>query len=211
MLFFKQLEIGPMANYVYLIGDSEKKLCAVVDPAWEVPAILDQVEREGYHLTSALVTHNHFDHCNGVGDLLKKVDIPVYVNREDAPGVKAAGENLKPVEGGDKIGVGSIEISFLHTPGHTAGSQCLKVGGRLVTGDTLFIGGCGRVDLPTSDPAQMYESLRKISGLPPETVIWPGHNYAEDPSAPLKRELASNPYLKTAARGLEDFLKLVGS
>jgi glyoxylase-like metal-dependent hydrolase (beta-lactamase superfamily II) len=106
--------------------------------------------------------------------------------------------------------LGKIEISFLHTPGHTPGSQCLKVGERLVTGDTLFIGGCGRVDLPNSDPQEMAQSLRRLSGLPAETVIWPGHNYAADPSATLGRELRNNPYLKLAAKSLEDFLRLVG-
>ncbi len=210
MIFFKQLEIGPMANYVYLIGDPQTRQCAVVDPAWDAPAILEAIQREGYRLGAALVTHNHYDHVNGIPDLLKAADIPVYVHRQDAPGVLAGG-NLKAVEGGDCLRLGTLEISFLHTPGHTAGSQCLRVGAGLVTGDTLFIDGCGRVDLPTSDPEAMAASLRRLAGLPPETVIWPGHNYAALPSAAMGAQLSSNPYLKAARRGLAEFLRLVGS
>ena len=199
-----------MANCVYLIGDETSRLALVVDPAWEVPAILAAVEAAGYRLAAALLTHNHFDHVNGVEELLRAADIPVYVHREDASAVPA-GRSLKPVADGDSMSLGGLEVGFLHTPGHTAGSQCLKVEGRLLTGDTLFIDGCGRVDLPTSDPERMGQSLRKLAALPPETEIWPGHGYSGKESATLKSQLLSNPYLKAAALGLPDFLRLIGS
>jgi hydroxyacylglutathione hydrolase len=207
----KQLELGPMANFVYLVADAKTKECAVVDPAWDVPAILKAIRENGWKLSQVLITHNHPDHTNGIGEILRAMDVPVYVHREDAYALKAFQENLRLSNGGEKVKLGDIDIAFLHTPGHTQGSQCFLFSDRLVSGDTLFIEGCGRVDLPTSDPEQMYKSLKKISTLPDQTVIFPGHNYAEAPCAPLKDEKQKNPYLKiSATRGLDDFLRLVG-
>ena len=207
----KQLELGPMANFVYLLADSNTKECAVVDPAWDVPAILKAVKDNGWKLAQILVTHNHPDHINGIGELLHEADVPIHVHRDDAYALKEFKSNLKPSSGGDKIKLGNIDIAFLHTPGHTQGSQCFLFSDRLVSGDTLFIEGCGRVDLPTSDPEKMYQSLKKISTLPDKTVLFPGHNYADAPCAPLKDEKQKNPYLRiSASRGLNDFLTLVG-
>ena len=209
-MILKQLELGPLANFVYIVGDPATRECAVVDPAWDVPAILKAVEGEGLTLTSVLVTHNHPDHINGVGEILKTADVPVFVHKEDAFALKPYQSSLRLVSGGDRTAVGKLDVAFLHTPGHTHGSQCFLFQDRLVSGDTLFIKGCGRVDLPNSDPEKMYRSLRKIAGLPDETVVFPGHNYAEKPCAPLGEEKAGNPYLVLAQQGLEDFLRVVG-
>lgn len=211
-MYFRQLEVGPMANYAYLIGDPGKRECAVVDPAWDMEAIARAAEQDGYRIKAAIATHNHFDHVNGLPALLEKFDVPVHAHKEDAPALKAAGANLRPARSGDRVSVGGLEIVLLHTPGHTSGSQCLQVQDRLLTGDTLFVDGCGRVDLPTSDPEKMYESLRKIARLPSGTVVWPGHNYAEDKSSSLADQIASNLYLKTSSTAsLQDFLRLVGA
>jgi len=209
-MLFEQIELGPMANYVYLIGDEQSRECAVVDPGWEASAILHALRERGLKLASILVTHNHFDHVGAVGDLLKEADVPVYAHKNDAPAlVKIAGDSLRPISGGDKAAVGKIEVAFLHTPGHTAGSQCLSVAGRLLTGDTLFIDGCGRVDLPTSDPEEMAKSLKRISELAPDTVIWPGHNYSPSSSDTIGRQLRSNAYVAAARKNLADFMRLV--
>lgn len=211
MILLRQLELGPLANFVYILGDPETKECAVVDPAWDVPAILKAIEAEGLNLTRVLVTHNHPDHTNGIGEVLKAFDVPVHIHRHDAQALRPFKANLRLTEGGDRVDIGRLELTFLHTPGHTEGSQCFHVRDRLVSGDTLFIRGCGRMDLPSSDPEKMYASLRKISGLPDETVVFPGHNYAEAPCAPLGSEKRENPYLRTSlSSGLEDFLRLVG-
>ena len=211
MIELRQLQLGPMANFVYLLADPATKECAVVDPAWDVPAILKAVEAEGWTLTQAFLTHNHPDHINGVGPLLKTHDIPVFIHHEDAHVLKAFEGNLKKVHGGDRTKVGGLTVDFLHTPGHTSGSQCFHVRENLLSGDTLFINGCGRVDLPTSDPEQMYKSLRRISQLPDKTLLLPGHDYGDKPCAPLADEKETNPYLKlSATRSLEDFLRLVG-
>lgn len=209
-VILKQLEIGPMANYVYLLADPGTRDAAVIDPAWDVPAILSAAEREGLRLRAAIVTHKHFDHTNGIPDLLGALDIPVYVHAQDAPEIKGAGGNLKRVLGGDAMALGALRIEFLHTPGHTAGSQCLRVGDALLTGDTLFIDGCGRVDLPGSDPAEMQKSLERLAELPGRTVIWPGHDYSEEKHSLLRSQLESNPYLRMARQNLRDFMHLVG-
>jgi glyoxylase-like metal-dependent hydrolase (beta-lactamase superfamily II) len=217
-LYLKQLEIGPMQNFVYLIGDREARECLVVDPAWDVPAILAEAEKDGMKVAGALVTHSHYDHVNGVADLLQATDGKVYVNREEAEFLKRSraastgifinigSPNLVPVESGDRIKVGAVEVEFLHTPGHTPGSQCFLVRRNLVAGDTLFIGYCGRCDLPGGDPEKMYASLtQKLAKLDDDIVLYPGHNYSDKPAVPLGEEKRTNPYL--GARSLPEFYK----
>jgi hydroxyacylglutathione hydrolase len=207
----RQLQLGPMANFVYLLADPATRECAVVDPAWDVPAILEAVAAEGWTLTQAFLTHHHPDHINGVGPLLKTHDIPVFINEQDADVLRPFASNLRKVRGGDSTKIGKLTVDFLHTPGHTHGSQSFHVHDNLVTGDTLFIKGCGRVDLPNSDPEEMYKSLRRIAGLPGKTLLLPGHDYGDKPCTPLEEEKESNPYLKlSATRSLQDFLRLVG-
>ena len=208
-LYLKQLELGPMKNFIYLVGDPKTREAAVVDPGWEVPTILRTLEADGYRLTQAFVTHHHFDHVMGLGDLLRAADIPIYVHREDAPLISIEPTSLKPVAGGDTVTVGKVSIQLIHTPGHTPGSQCLLVNGCLLSGDTLFIKGCGRCDLPGSDPATMYESLtKKLKPLDDTTTLYPGHNYADVPTSRLGEEKRGNPFLRTPT--LEEFLRLVG-
>ena len=210
-MILKTLQLGPMANFIYLIADGETKECAVVDPAWEVPAILSAIREGGLKLTRVLLTHNHPDHVNGLAELLRSADVPVHVHAEDALALKAIGENLRPAKSGDRVELGKLELTFLHTPGHTAGSQCFLVEDRVLTGDTLFIGACGRVDLPGSDPEEMYKSLKRLSELPGETLILPGHDYGEAPTATVEEERRRNVYLKAAAAGRDEFLALVGA
>lgn len=212
MLVLKRLKLGPMANFVYLVADAATKECAVVDPAWDVPAILDAARENSLKIVEAFVTHNHHDHVNGIAALLEAVDVPVRVHSEDAYALKAVSGNLKPTRGGETVKLGSVEVTFLHTPGHTEGSQCFRVEGRVLTGDTLFVGTCGRVDLPRSDPEKMYQSLRRLAELPGPTEVLPGHDYADSPSATLEAELRRNLYLKTSLGDtLDAFLRLVGA
>jgi len=208
-MYLKQLELGPMQNFIYLIGDPETHEAAVVDPGWEVPKILTAVKQDGYRLTKAFVTHHHFDHVRGLAELLKTVDLPIYVHRDDAPLLDLNRSSLKPVAGGETMQIGHIPITLIHTPGHTEGSQCLLVNGRLLSGDTLFIGACGRCDLPGGNPAKLYESLtKKLKPLDDATILCPGHDYATVPTAALGEEKRANPFL--SAPTLQDFLHLVG-
>jgi len=210
-----------MANFVYLLGDSAKREVFIVDPAWQIDTIFKIAEKENLKITGAFVTHGHYDHCNGIDDLLKRVDVPIYVNAEEVAFTNSLnahgeslfgdfqGKNIRSVRSGDKIKIGDVEIDCLHTPGHTPGSQCFLIRDRLLTGDTLFIRGCGRSDLPGGDPKALYESLnKKIKRLPDETILYPGHNYSEEETSLLKDEKVKNPYLMTES--VEPFLSLVG-
>jgi hydroxyacylglutathione hydrolase len=209
----KQVEIGPMQNFTYLIGDEASKEAMIVDPAWSVEKLRAIAEEDGFKLAGALVTHAHYDHTNAIEDLLKQIDIPVYVNRAEIPFAQSGnaivgslGRTAKAMNGGDKINLGETEIQLLHTPGHTPGSQCIRVGDHLITGDTLFIGGCGRSDLPGGDPATLFQSLRKIAQLPSHVEICPGHDYGDVYRRPLSEELKGNPYLGMSE---EEFLGAV--
>jgi len=206
VLYLRQMELGPMQNFVYLVGDREKKEALLVDPAWDVKAALDQAAKDGFLVKGALITHTHFDHVNGLEDLLRATDGIVYVHKEEAEFLRGMKKNIKRIEGGEKIQVGSVEVTFLHTPGHTRGSQCFLVNEKnLISGDTLFINACGRCDLPGGDAEEMYRSLNRLASLDESTVLYPGHNYADDATSTVGDEKKFNPYLKIS--NLNDFLK----
>ncbi len=198
-----------MQNFIYLLGDPASREAAVVDPGWEVPQILKTAEQDGYRVTKVLVTHHHFDHVTGLEELLKGADLSVYVHRADAPFLTVSRSSLTLTEDGETIRVGRLPIKVLHTPGHTPGSQCFLVRGRVLTGDTLFIKACGRTDLPGGDPEQLYESLMYTLGaLDEETILCPGHHYAEVPTSTIGNEKRTNPFLQHST--MDEFLRLVG-
>jgi glyoxylase-like metal-dependent hydrolase (beta-lactamase superfamily II) len=169
-----------------------------------------------------LVTHYHPDHVGGdlfglsvegIGRLLEVAPVPIYVNKHEAPGLKkvtgVSDSDLKKVDDGDTLDLGGQELRFLHTPGHTPGSQCFLIGNRLVSGDTLFVQGCGRVDLPGGDSEALYYTLtQKLSRLPPSTVLYPGHHYGPTETSTIGEELEKNYYLRI--RSLEDWRRLMG-
>ncbi len=218
-LYFKQIELGPMQNYVYLIGSAETRKVAVVDAAWEIDTILRLAAKDDVEITHAFVTHTHPDHVGGrfagteiegVTELLGKCKAKVVVHRTEAEFLKGpSASDIIKAESGDKIDVGGVEIQLMHTPGHTPGSQCFLVDNRIVSGDTLFIGSCGRIDLPGSNPEQMYYSLtQKLMALPDETILFPGHNYSDRPTSTIGAEKRSNPYFRFGS--LKQFLAAMG-
>jgi glyoxylase-like metal-dependent hydrolase (beta-lactamase superfamily II) len=216
-IYLKQMELGPMQNFVYLIGDLVARQCVVVDPAWEIDAIVDTAAGDGMTLVGALVTHTHQDHVGGsleswgmpgripgVEELLERVPLKVYVHKAEREFLRGFGSEVVPVSGHDTLAVGRLALTFLHTPGHTPGSQCFLIDGRLISGDTLFIGSCGRTDLPGSDPAEMYYSLtQRLAALPDDTILFPGHNYG-GVSSTIGAEKRGNPFMQFRALG--DFL-----
>ncbi|MAI53201.1 MAG: MBL fold metallo-hydrolase [Gammaproteobacteria bacterium TMED95] len=208
-LIVEQIQIGPMQNFAYIIGDRITREVVVIDPAWDIDGLLKLIAERDYQLTGALVTHYHPDHCGGsfgqntvegVSRLLEHVSLPVYAHELEADGVRRvtgiSEQDIKKVTSGDKLMVGDIDIEFLHTPGHTPGSQCFRVKNTLVSGDTLFIDGCGRVDLPGSDTEDMFRSLQRLASLPDDTLLLPGHNYSAVPHATLGETKRTNTYLK---------------
>jgi glyoxylase-like metal-dependent hydrolase (beta-lactamase superfamily II) len=220
-IYLRQLELGPMQNFVYLVGDPVARQCVVVDPAWEIDTILDTAARDDMTLIGALVTHTHQDHVGGslaswgmpgripgVEELLAKVRAKVYVHKAEREFLPGLGSDLVKVDNHDALEVGRLRLTFLHTPGHTPGSQCFLIDGRLISGDTLFIGSCGRTDLPGSDPREMYYSLtQRLGALPDDTQLFPGHNYG-GPSSTLGDEKRRNPFMRFASLG--DFLRVMG-
>ena len=209
-LYFRQLLSGrdfaigdPMAkqmvNFVYALGDRTTGECLLVDPAYAVAELIDAVQADGMTVTGVLATHYHPDHVGGwmgthmiegIAALLEHVDCPIHVQRDEVPWVQRTTEiganHLAVHEPGDVVSVGSIDVTLIHTPGHTPGSQCFHVDGRLVSGDTLFLDGCGRTDLPGSNPEDMYHSLQKLAGMPNETIVYPGHRYSQPSHATLE-------------------------
>ena len=209
-LYFRQLLAGrdfatsdqlarQMVNFVYLIGDRETGEAVVVDAAYGIRDLLDIVAADGMRLVGALATHSHPDHVGGdmmgyqiagVSELLALNPVPIHVQAEEAPWVQrvtgASASYLVEHASGDTVMVGKIPIELIHTPGHTPGSQCFFVDGRLVSGDTLFLEGCGRLDLPGGDPVAMYESLTtRLSKVPDDAILFPGHLYSPEPSATM--------------------------
>ena len=227
-LYFQQLPVGQMANFAYLIGSLSTREALVVDPAWSVDALLDKAEEDGMRVIGALVTHYHQDHIGGeifgmqiegIARLLERQPMPIHVNELEAEGlVKITGASASDLErrsGGDIIEIGGVRVRLLHTPGHTPGSQCFLVeepgrASKLVSGDTLFLGSCGRVDLPGADPESMYHSLTQVLGrLPDETVLYPGHLYSTEPFDSMREQKRTNPFLRVAS--LDQFLMFMGS
>jgi len=221
-VYFKQLPLGPMQNYVYLLGDPNTHEAAVVDAAWDVDAIVRTAESDGYRITKDLVTHFHPDHLGGnlmghqiigAAELTARVPAKVYIHKAELPFVHRvtglSDSDVVAVQGGDDVEVGKLKVKFVHTPGHTPGSQCFLVGNALVSGDTLFIGSCGRVDLPGSDPEDMYRSLTQVlAALPDETILYPGHNYADRPRSTIGDEKRTNMMMRF--HNLGDFLAVMG-
>jgi glyoxylase-like metal-dependent hydrolase (beta-lactamase superfamily II) len=209
-LYFRQLLVGrdiarddplarQMVNFVYLIGDRTTGEALAVDPAYDTAGILDVLAADGMRLTGVLATHYHPDHVGGdmmgfgiegISRLLEQVSVPIHVQADEAPWVErttgVGTTELVSHASGDVVSVGGVEVELIHTPGHTPGSQCFLVDGKLVAGDTLFLEGCGRTDLPGGDPAEMYRSLtERLARVPDDTVLFPGHLYSAEPCASM--------------------------
>lgn len=189
------LELGPMENFIYLIVDNKTQCAAVVDPAWEVPDIIRLAEDKGVIITDILLTHSHHDHINGIEQVLARYDAQLHLLKPEA---EFWGQHLDlPTlhHGGDTIRLGDTDIRILHTPGHTPGSACYHINDHLITGDTMFVWGCGRCDLSGGDPEIMYDTLRKLAKLPGNTLTLPGHNYSDKATATIEEQCEGNPFL----------------
>jgi glyoxylase-like metal-dependent hydrolase (beta-lactamase superfamily II) len=231
-LYFRQLLSGrdfaqgdgiaeQMRNFAYLIGDRQTGDCVVVDPAYAAGDLVDTLETDGMRLSGVLVTHHHPDHVGGsmmgfelkgLAELLERVSVPVHVNSHEADFVsRITGiprSDLTAHEHGDKVSIGDIDIELLHTPGHTPGSQCFLLDGRLIAGDTLFLEGCGRTDFPGGDSDEIFRSLQKLAQLSGDPTVFPGHWYSAEPSASLSEVKRSNYVYRVTS--LEQWRTLMG-
>ena len=213
-----------MVNYVYLVGDRDAKECLVVDPAWDIDGILKAAADEGLRVTGVLATHYHPDHIGGdlfghqvegLAALKERVDVPVHVHSAEVEGIRLmtglAINDLSVHEGGDTITVGEVPVQLVHTPGHTPGSQCFLVDGKtLVSGDTLFVQGCGRVDLPGGDSDEMYRTLtQRLAKLPDDVVLYPGHDYGGGETSTMGDQRRTNACMQVTS--LQDWRFFMGS
>ena len=232
-LYFRQLLAGrdfaqgdmiarQMVNFVYLVGDRETGDAVAIDPAYDVQGLVDVLAEDGMRLTGALATHYHPDHVGGdmmghsiqgVADLLAIAPVPIHIQEDEKPWVQrvtgASDTDLVTHVSGDTVMVGEIPIELIHTPGHTPGSQCFLVDNRLVAGDTLFLEGCGRTDLPGGDAGQLYESLtQKLAKVPDDATLFPGHLYSPEPSAPMEEVRRFNMVFQPKDK--DTFLRMFG-
>ncbi len=232
-LYFRQLLSGrdfattdpvarQMVNFVYLIGDRESGEAVVIDPAYGIKDLLGVLDEDGMTLVGALATHYHPDHVGGslgghrvegICELLEKTSVPVHVQADEAEWVQKATDvgldALATHSSGDTVMVGEIPITLIHTPGHTPGSQCFLVEDKLIAGDTLFLDGCGRTDLPGGDPEEMYLSLtQRLAHVPDEVVLHPGHLYSEKPTASMAETRSRNVVFRPSTK--EQWLMMFG-
>jgi len=195
-LIFEQFELGPLQNFLYFIGDAKSREIAVVDPAWDVDFLCQKAKENGYKITNIFLTHGHADHVNGLDEMLSRHDVPVYISKHEASFYMPTHKNIVKVDDQQILTIGNIPFETIWTPGHSPGCQCFRYNDVLIAGDTIFIDGCGRCDLPGSDPKQMHHTLYDIVMKLPDTIqLFTGHNYGPVPYATLGDQKATNPYL----------------
>src|SRR5580698_1031984 len=198
-----QIEVGLLQNFCEILYCPDTREAAIVDPAWEVDRLLREVERLKLRVTTALITHTHNDHIEGVEELVRQTGAAVVVHPREAERVRAAGRRLVDAVDGQDLAIGRRGVRALETPGHTVGGTCYLADGYVITGDVLFVGGCGRTDVAGGDTAQMWSSLQRLARLPEETRVYPGHNYGDTETSTIAHELRENRFLRCAS--LDEF------
>jgi glyoxylase-like metal-dependent hydrolase (beta-lactamase superfamily II) len=198
-----QMEVGLLQNLCEILFCPETREAAIVDPAFEVDRLLQEAAKHKLTVKLALITHTHHDHIDGVAELCDKTGAAVVVNPREAAAVRAPGRVLIDAVDGQDIAIGRRGVRALVTPGHTVGGTCYLADGFVVTGDVLFVGGCGRTDFTGGDTAQMWNSLQRLARLPEETRVYPGHDYGETPTSTIAHELRANRFLRCAT--LDEF------
>jgi hydroxyacylglutathione hydrolase len=191
-MYFKQLLLGEMDNFIYIIGDPITKKAAVVDPGWDVQAIKQTLIEDGYDLAAILLTHGHPDHTNGIVGLANDTT-PIYISADEHPMYKPVSPQVREIPGDYMIPIGELQIKCIHTPGHSSGGLCYLINNKLLTGDTLFIDGHGRFDLPGGNPEVLHHSLTEIIyNLPDNIEVFPGHKYHHKGSDSLGNQKQTN-------------------
>ncbi|MBW1981068.1 MAG: MBL fold metallo-hydrolase [Deltaproteobacteria bacterium] len=209
-MIIDQLTVGEMAVFCYLVACPESRDAAAIDPAGDTEKILQILQEKSLQLKYIINTHGHADHTCGNQALAKITGAKTvmhaldddFFTTEEAKGwaaelgLCAASPVDIRVADGEQLPLGNLTLEFIHTPGHTPGAVCIKVENNLFTGDTLFVGAVGRTDLPGGSLERLLKSIEeKILPLPPETVIWPGHDYGEQPRSTIAHEMKTNPYI----------------
>lgn len=201
-MHIKTIPVGQLQTNCYVVTDTDKKVSAIIDPGDESHLIVAYLEENGLTPQAIFFTHGHYDHTMAADDLVRKYNLPVYINRADTttdtrpnPYRYLACGETKFYENGDEIAVAGLLFQVMGTPGHSPGSVCLRVGNCLFTGDTLFKDDCGRTDLPGGNGHVLLESMAKIHNLTGIEDVFPGHLDATT----LERERRFNVYLRRGA------------
>ena len=195
------MKAGTFQNFEYLVADEQSRDAIVIDSGWDVDPVVTAVRDWNLDVRYVVATHHHSDHTSTIWTLAQILDSKVVAHR------RSPITHDISVDGGDELRIGDRNVKVLYTPGHTEDSICLYDGENLFTGDTLFIGNCGRTDLAGGSPRELFRSLhRVILRLPPKTVIYPGHDYGEVPFRRLSEEAKLNPTLSTKSYTL--FLRI---
>jgi hydroxyacylglutathione hydrolase len=192
-----QIEVGLLQNFCELLLCPETREAAVVDPAWEVDRLLREAHQRSLRITHVLVTHTHDDHIEGVEALVAATGAAVAVHPHETAALPGGLPTIIEVRDRQDIAIGRRGVRALETFGHTPGGTSWLADGFVITGDVLFVGGCGRTDFPGGDVAAMWHSLQRLMALPEETRIYPGHDYGPTPTSTIGRELVENRYLRS--------------
>lgn len=206
-MILRTFEVGSDQNNTYVLACEETGIGAIVDPYLEIPRILEAARAEKIRVERILLTHTHRDHCLGVPEVAAATGATVTVHEKEADRIRGEWK-LETVRQGSRVAIGAVTLEILHTPGHTPGGTTFyhPEHPTALTGDVLFVGYCGRADLPGSDPRALWRSLQTLARLPDDTVIYPGHNYGKTPTSTIGREKSTNPYYQCG--GEEEFVHL---
>jgi hydroxyacylglutathione hydrolase len=198
-----QIEVGQMANFTYLVADEESGEAAIIDPSWDLDKIFQTLKKKDWLAKYIINTHTHFDHVIGNQQMAELTGAKIVQHKNSQLDKDIA------VSDGDMIEIGGIRLRVLHTPGHSKDSICLLYDDQFIlTGDTLFVGNCGRVDLPGSDAREMYYSLfNRLAKLDENLIVYPGHNYGPTSTSTIGHEKKTNYVLKP--RSKQEFLELM--
>jgi len=188
-MIIKQIDIGNMDNFCYLIGCETTRKALVIDPGNDVEQIVSAADSEGLEIVTIVNTHGHGDHTAGNMALRALTGAKIVIHALDADRFPDADVQLKDEK---NLPLGELTIDVIHTPGHTPGGICLHVQGNLFTGDTLFVGDSGRTDLNGGHRPTLGQSIRRLMELPDDTIVWPGHNYGPTPSSTIGWEKRNN-------------------
>lgn len=201
-----QMEVGLLQNFCEILWCPDTHEAAVVDPAWEADRLLREADRLGVRLTSILITHTHEDHVEGVEEIVKRTGAVTWVHPAEADRLRGQAGKLELVSDRRDIAIGRRGVRALVTLGHTAGGTSYLADGYVITGDVMFVRGCGRTDFPGGDSQGMWQSLQRLAALPEETRIYPGHDYGPTPTSSIATETLENPYLR--CKSYEEFRRL---
>ena len=196
-MLIRQVQVVEMLNFAYIIGDKESGEGIVIDPSWEPERLYDIAKEEGLTIKYIINTHCHEDHVNGNARMKALTGALIGIHEAEAKYLRhffPPDPDMK-LNDKDRIAIGKVSAEVVHTPGHSPGSICLRVGDMLFTGDTLFVGSCGRTDLPGGDDVEFRKTMQKIRGLNDSIEVYPGHNYGDIPISTIGKEKANNPCL----------------